>query len=221
MDKEFAKLTDTDKDNILSFCITSAMKNNGSQRSADENTVDTMKKVIAKYFPKIYSDTVFSCFEKGSLGMLGDFYGLNPRTFTQWLETGYKSEHHKRDFDMEQQRRPDTEMDQITFLEFLAGRLKFNLTMFADWRREYNYLVLRLQFGVDEYIKHLNAAKIQIQNEESGEKRFGRIKIDNGDMTSRAMKIAVCKWLEQHPKPSETLSALMDEKSYKTFRTEN
>ena len=112
-------------------------------------------------------------------------------------------------------------MDQITFLEFLAGRLKFDLTMFADWRREYNYLVMRRQFVVDEYLKYLNAAKIQIQNEESGEKRFGRIKIDNGDMISRAMKIAVCKWLEQHPKPSETLSALMDEKSYKTFRTEN
>lgn len=221
MDKEFAKLTDTDKDNILSFCITSAMKNNGSQRSADENTVDTMKKVIAKYFPKICSDTVFSSFEKGSLGMLGEFYGLNPKTFTQWLKSGYNGEYHKRDCDMEQKSRPDTEIDQITFLEFLAGRLKFGLIMIADWKREYNYLVLRRQFGVDEYLKYLNPAENQISVEARRSKRLAEIKIEQSDITSRAMEIAVCKWLEQHPTPTETLSPLMEETTYRTFRTEN
>ena len=215
----FLKLTDTEQENLLNYCISEAYKSNGKQGGAESNIIEAMKKIIAKYFPKIYASTVVSCFEKGSLGMLGEFYGLTTKTFTQWLSAGYNGEHHQRDFDIEQPCRPDTEQDQINLLSLLAKRLAGGLDLYADWRREFNYLVIRHQFGVDKYLDFLDAAKSQVSIEAMREKPPVLQTSKNGIITA-AMKIAVIQWLEQHPNPCDALSQYIDEKSYRIFRTE-
>lgn len=218
MAKTFLNLTDTEQEETLNFCITTAYNANGKQGGAEAQTIDMMKKIIRKYFPRIGADTVVSSFEKGSLGMLGEFYGLNAKTFSQWLRAGYNGEHHPRDFDQEPPSRPDTEKDCLSWLDTISEMIKQGKQPEADWVRIYNYLVIRKQASADEFTKYLNPAETQLSAEKHREKRISEIKIEQCDITARAMKIAVCKWIEQHPKPSETLAPLVNEAQWHKLR---
>ena len=218
MDKTFLELTDTEQEKTLNYCITEANRANGKQGGAEAQQIDDMKKIIRKYFPKIGADTVVSSFEKGSLGMLGEFYGLNAKTFTQWLRVGYGVEHHPRDFDQEPPSRPDTENDCLSLLDTISEMIKQGKQPEADWVRIYNYLVIRKQASADEFTKYLNPAETQVSAEKHKEKRISEIKIEKSEVSAMAMKIAVCKWIEQHPKPSETLAPLVNETQWRKLR---
>ncbi len=226
----FLSLTDAEQEQTLTEVLVKAHRNAG--KSVDgrnfPETIATLKDIIRKYYPKIKYTTVLSVFERGSLGMLGDYYGLNPRTFNTWLNAGYREEHHVRDSDIEEPTRPSTEGDTLELLDFLSEYIVSNPDVAYDGEKEYNYLRCKdvIPFGSDDGF--LEKAERKFRNDAYKERRGERVRVvgeavrlnkTDSDLKALAKRMAVDDWLlslrEQGKKPSNVITSRMSLTAWK------
>lgn len=222
--RQFLSLTDAEQEQTLTEALVQAHRNAG--KSVDgrnfPETITTLKAIIRKYYPRIKYAKVLSVFERGSLGMLGDYYGLNPRTFNTWLNAGYREEHHVRDSDIEEPTRPSTEGDTIDLLDFLSEYIISNPDAAYDGEKEYNYLRCKdvIPLGSDEGF--LDKAERKLYNNAYKERRGERVRVlgeamrlnkTDKEVYALAKRMAVDDWLlslrQQGKKPSNVITSRM------------
>lgn len=119
----------------------------------------------------------------------------------------------------------DTEEDTIILLDLVAQNIAGGIKAYFDPLREYNYLRLRNQIPVDAATDLLGKARDQINVE--------RVKnhqrpladwtgVNLNELNNRARHLAVVAWITSCNtaglKPSDILTPLMDETSYRELR---
>lgn len=223
--------TDAEQDQILTELLVQVHRNAGKPADGRNfyDTIQTLKGIIGKYFPQIKYATVVSVFERGSLGMLGDYYGLNLKTFTSWLTAGYHSEHHTREEDKEEPTRPITEGDAISLLDFLADYLTSNPDAAAyDGEKMYDYLRCKDAIPLDRFNDFEEKAQRKLKNDAYKARRGERVRVvgeavrinkTDSDVKSLAKRMAVDDWLlslhEQGKRPSEVITSRMSQTEWK------
>lgn len=219
----FLSLSQVEQDQALTEALVTAYRNTG--KSADgrffPETISRIKDIITKFYPDIKAATIASVFERGSLGMLGDFYGLTPKTFNGWLNAGYISEHHIREFDKKEKSRQSTESDMLNLLDILPEYIKKNPDAAAyDGVKIYAYLRYKdiIPFGYsDGFLKKAEQkAKTDAYRARRGEKVrvisefVGRA---STNMQALAESMAVADWLlslhEQGKRASDVITSRM------------
>ena len=223
--------TDAEQDQILTELLVQVHRNAGKPTDGRNfyDTIQTLKGIIRKYFPQIKYATVVSVFERGSLGMLGEYYGLNPKTFTSWLTAGYRSEHHTREEDKEEPTRPSTEGDAICLLDFLTDYLANNLDAAAyDGEKMYDYLRCKDVIHLDRFKDFEEKAQRKLHNDAYKARRGERVRVvgeamhlnkTDSDLKALAKRMAVDDWLlslrEQGKKPSNVITSRMSLTAWK------
>ena len=128
-------------------------------------------------------------------------------------------------WDAEDQRRPDFETDTINLLDSIAEAVKNSQKPYANWHREYSYLVIRGQISWDAFEAELEAAREHINTERV--RNFERPIAEfvggfKNDLYNEARRLAVLRWIdncnEQECKPSDILTPLINEQEYQQFR---
>ncbi len=120
----------------------------------------------------------------------------------------------------------DTEEDTVRLLDLIAEASKDqDRPLYFDVRREYRYLVMRKQLAIDAFTAFERKAKDLINLERVSEHKRPLddfLGASLRDLHTRQMHCAVVDWLrrcnESNVKPSDILTPLMDETSYRELR---
>lgn len=184
---------------------------------------DTLKAEILKYVPKVTEAAIREGIEYYILHE--ETATLSVAVFFKAIRSKYAPAYEPRSFDIDPSRRPDFETDTISLLDSIAEQLKNNRITYANWNREYAYLVIRGQINWDAFEAELGAARERINTERVRDYQrpivdfIGR---DKEDLNSVAKELAVKHWItkciEQECKPSDLLTPLINEQEYQQFR---
>ena len=120
----------------------------------------------------------------------------------------------------------DTEQDTVTLLDLIADAAKDpDRPLYFDVRREYYYLVMRKQIALDAFTRFEQQAKdlINIERVKQCKRPLDEFLGESlRDLHTRQMHCAVVEWMrrcnESNAKPSDILTPLMDEQSYRELR---
>lgn len=119
----------------------------------------------------------------------------------------------------------DTEQDTIELLDLVAYNIANGLKAYFDPLREYNYLRLRGQIPVDAATDLLGKARDQINVERVKNHQRPLAEwtgVNLNELNNRARHLAVVAWITSCNtaglKPSDILTQLMDETTYRELR---
>lgn len=185
--------------------------------------VDTFKADLLKYMPSVSIETVDEAviFEV----LHDDKTPFSPSFLFQAVRRHY-SPPSRRPEDARHPYRPDVEQDTVNLLDCLAAGLARGDTRlyFNSWRM-YHYLVMRNQLAEDSFKHFGDKAKMRLNAERV--KDFKRpLDVFTGDDLTKAdnlaRHLAVADWIAACNtaglKPSDILTPLMDETSYRELR---
>lgn len=184
---------------------------------------DTLKAEILKYVPKVTEAAIREGIEYYILHE--DTATLSVAVFFKAIRSKYAPAYEPRSFDIDQGRRPDFETDTINLLDSIAEAVKNSQKPYANWHREYSYLVIRGQISWDAFEAELEAAREHINTERV--RNFERPIAEfvggfKNDLYNEARRLAVLRWIdncnEQECKPSDILTPLINEQEYQQFR---
>lgn len=138
---------------------------------------------------------------------------------------GYDRPRDLRQYQQEAYTRPDTEADTVALLDTLAATIEAGRKPYANWHREYIYLVKRDQLDIDSRDHFVNKAVAMMQAEAvASGKRIADFNAAQtvGDVTWRSEALAVIDWMASLAtrglRPSDVLRPLMNETSYREIR---
>ncbi len=186
--------------------------------------VDTFKADLLRYMPTIGIDTVDESviFEV----LHDDKTPFSPSFLFQAVRRHY-SPPARRPEDARQKCRPDVEQDTVNLLDVLADGLRRwpqRLLTFNSWRM-YRYLVMRGQLAEEAYMHFADKARMRLNAERVKDFKRPLAEFTGDDLTKAdnlARHLAVADWIAACNtaglKPSDILTPLMDEQSYRELR---
>lgn len=95
LDDRFCKKTAQEQALIISNELERAIQRNGQSRLTDEEkgfSVTEIRSLVLER-PYITCEELSVIFKKGSLGLFGEFYGVNVKSISGWIDIFYKSAH--------------------------------------------------------------------------------------------------------------------------------
>lgn len=97
VDVKFSHLSIEEKILTVSNCIEAAYTRTGSIKLNPEEKTFFINEVIDILKDRVYvtRDELIEIFKKGSLGILGEYYGVNVKSFSQWIDIFYKDVHRR------------------------------------------------------------------------------------------------------------------------------
>ena len=150
---------------------------------------------------------------------------LSPALFFSAIRNKFVPPYQSRGMDADEYTRPDTEEDTLNLLDTMADQIAAGRKAFFNWRREFDYLVMRGQLSENAWEARMTAVKARIQSERVRD--FMRPIAEwtgqhLADAEAMAKAAAVCDWLKacntQGITPSQALAQYKDEQSYHLFR---
>lgn len=184
---------------------------------------DTLKGDILKYMPKVTERAIRDGVE--SYILHEETQALSVAVLFKAIRSKYSQPFEPRNCDIDPYRRPDLEQDSINLLDTLAEQIANNRQPYANWRREYAYLVMRGQIAWDAFEAELDKARQIINTDRVNDYRRPLTEFigqDKDDLHGMAKKLAVITWLNgcisQDRMPSDYLTPLINEQQYAQFR---
>lgn len=185
--------------------------------------VEALKKQILKRIPCIGVKTLAENIE--DYIMTENTGALSTDVLYKAAARGYDLPKGRRTFDDYMPVRPDTEQDTIALLDTLYRHLCQGRKPYANWHREFVYLVERHQLDLNLPDHYYAKAVSQINAERVADfKRPLHYEAPQTveDVQCRAEAIAVTEWLgsliDRDMKPSDILTPLINEASYQQLR---
>jgi len=188
-----------------------------------DDLVDSLRDMVLKYMPDVTIGTIREASERYILNE--ETPGLSVAVFFKAIRSGYIPSRRERSFDSEEPARRDDEMDTICLLDILMGNVAAGRPAYADWKREYSYLVMRSQIAARSWEAHLEEAKAKVNA--ARVKDFRRpVEVWEGEELStlegKAKELAVRKWLvwchESGRTPSDILVPMLNSVQYDEWR---
>lgn len=185
--------------------------------------VDTLKTMLLKYMPHVTTRNISEGIEHFILHETTA--ALSVDMLFKAVKSKQTPSYEPRDSDIEGYRRPDLEGDTISLLDTLAEQIANNRQPYANWRREYTYLVIRGQIAWDAFEAELDKARQIIDTDRVNDYRRPLTEFigqDKDDLHGMAKKLAVEDWLRscntRGVAPSAILAPLANEAQYAQLR---
>ena len=187
------------------------------------NMVETLRKQILKRIPRIGIKTLHENIE--SYIMNETTGAISTDVLFKAARRGYDLPKDRRPFDEDLPVRPDTEEDTIRLLDTLADTLMKGRKPYANWHREYTYLVHRRQLDLNSS-GHFTTKAMAMLNAERAADRKPVVAYEEphtvADDIWRSEALAVMDWigsvLDKGLMPSDILIPLIDQYTYQQLR---
>ena len=220
----FKNLSGYNQKNLLLQCMRQGYT---IKNRKDPDNIDSMasylREMLLKYMPHVTEAAIKEGIEHFLLH--NDTTTLSVDVFFKAIKSKYIEPYQQRDMDRDEYTRPDTESDTIRLLDVLAENMAAGRNVYADWPRDYAYLILRKQFQWDAYEAELENAKAAINAERTKEMKrsiVDWIGQESHSLFPMAKQLAVKTWLRgitaRGLKPSDILTPLIDDTEYSQFR---
>lgn len=221
---QFCKMSGLDQKQTLTNAMHHALVLKGRKMPDNlDDMASCLKGMLIKYMPFVNGKTIYESIEDYILHE--DTTSLSVEVFFKAIRKHYTPPYQQRDMDIETYTRPDTEKDEFDLLDVLADHQAKGKEIYADWPREYAYLLFRNQLQWDAYEAHIEHAKSIINADRLKEMKrsiLDWVGHDNHSMLSVAKQLAVKEWLKgctaRGLKPSDILEPMRNDSEYSQFR---
>lgn len=223
-DRAFDSLTGFEQITALTEAVKNAYYLKNREIPANMgNIVELLRKQILKRVPKIGARMIHENIE--SYIMNETTGAISADILFKAACRGYDMPKGQRSFDVDLPVRPDTEQDTILLLDTIADTVSEGRKPYANWHREYIYLVHKGCLDLNSCERHMDKAYSMLREYNASTGRRG-VDYDApqtiGDVTWRAEALAVIDWIsaigEQGKRPSDVLLPIADEQTYRRLR---